>query len=103
MFAGIVFCGVDPALYTFCCGMPPEGEPGGVYAASRNGLKSTGMVGSLWLAIDKGAGVPKDVGVPHRGQLLIPGWSAVPHDTHCMAVTSSRVRAPRYFADARSF
>jgi hypothetical protein len=81
--------------------MLPGGGGGGAEAVSLNGPKSAGMVASLLPTGDDGVGALKeDMGVPQRGQMLIPGWSAVPHVRHCMEVTSFSVKIVSSFAGA---
>ena len=50
------------------------------------------MVESVLPPGDEGAGVLIAMGAPQRGQLLMPGWSAVPHEIQCMTVFSFIVK-----------
>jgi len=72
--------------------MPPRRDAGAAEAVSLNGPKSAGMVESVLPPGDEGGGALEGIGAPHRGQLLMPGWSAVPHDIHCMVIISSIVK-----------
>ena len=79
-----MFAGVVPVVYIFCGDRPPCGDAGAVKAVSLYGPKSAGMVESAFPPGDEGGGALIATGVPQRGQLLMPGWSAVPHEIQCM-------------------